>query len=379
MDSGAPQADDVRPQYNFIVMGHDISSNALGRAISLVLVTRELGPSALLAFGSGSVWKGAKQFDVAIKRLSRSWKDEVRDQLQRAPATQNVVWLAKGIAPLDKAAQFVAEHDPQAIILLDLDDDDAGLAESFANRSLTNRLRLHPWRRSNPRRIRSSQLAIAESADGFTFSSHALATVYPRSFEPAGRIPHVRLSMQESVNRAAAKSETVRFGSFGTLRPHKGSGLLLELMRHDRSMTLVTFANCGLGQPDSSDCNWEELPPDTPLDVAYSQVDVSVIPITESGSGAQYQLPAKLIDSLQWRTPVLATPTPAIKEIAEGAFTPLSNSMSPADVAKQIRLLASSDDGSRGAARFHELLTPQAAAKELAQLIDHIVSLCRAQ
>lgn len=360
-------------------MGHDISSNALGRAISLLLVTRELGPSALFAFGSGSVWKGARQFNVPIKRLSRSWKDELKDQLERTSATQNVVWLAKGIAPLDKAAKFVAEHDPQAIILLDLDDDDAGLAEAFANRSITNRLRLHPWRRTNPRRIRRSQYAIADSAHGYTFSSHALATVYPRSFEPAGRIPHVRLSGQESLKRTVAKSETVRFGSFGTLRPHKGSGLLLELMRHDRSMTLVTFENCGLGQPDSSDRNWEELPSDTPLDTAYSHVDVSVIPITESGSGAQYQLPAKLIDSLQWGTPVLATPTPAISEIAEGAFTPLSSSMSPADVVSQIRLLASSDDGSRGAARFQELLTPQAAAKELVQLIDHIVSLCRAK
>ncbi|MFF2344751.1 glycosyltransferase [Pseudarthrobacter sp. NPDC058119] len=307
---------------------------------------------------------------MPIIRLSKNWRKELKHQLRRDPSAQNIVWAAKGIAPLDKATQFVTQNDPKAIIFLDLDDDDAGLAEAFAKRSLTNRLRLHPWRRTNPRRIRRSQHAIAQSASGYTFSSNALATVYPQSFQPSSRIPHVRTSTQQPLRKVSANSATVKFGSFGTLRPHKGSGLLLELMRYDRNMTLVTFENCGLGTPEPTDCNWVELESDTPLDVAYSHVDVSVIPITEGNSGAQFQLPAKLIDSLQWGTPVLATPTPAIEEIAEGAFTPLCSPMTAAHVAEQIRTLASSDDGRRGAARFSEVLTPQAAARELILLID---------
>lgn len=359
--------------FEFIVVGHDISSNALGRAISLALVAQELGPTQLLAFGRGAPWKGAKQFDIPVARLSNHWKVELKTALNHRSGMQTVVWLSKGVAPLPQVARLVAKEDPSALIILDLDDDDAGLAESFARRSLLNRIRLHPLRRGNPNRIRRSQHRISKFAAAFTFSSNALASVFPSTFIPKARIPHVRRDPMLATLPSARRDAGVRFGSFGTLRPHKGSGLLLDLMRLDRSLTLVTFADCGLGAPESSDTNWIEILPDTPLSEAYTQIDVSLIPITDNSSGAQFQLPAKLIDSLQSAVPVLASPTPAINEIARNAFAELQLGASLDETIAQIKLLAEQKAGQVGRSRFLELLTPTAAAHELSTLLAPLV------
>lgn len=355
--------------YRFIVVGHDISSNALGRAISMALVARVLGPTELFAFGRSVTWRGTNQFDVPVVRLSKKWKTKLRRELTDKSGERIVVWLSKGIAPLHRVAKLVAKENPEALIILDLDDDDAGLAESFAKRRLLNRLRLHPMRRGNDNRIRQSQYRISKVAAGFTFSSNALATAFPESFVPKSRIPHVRKDSPNLASSTDSSGTGVKFGSFGTLRPHKGSGLLLELMRQDRTLTLVTFAACGLGGPEPTDSNWVEVPPDMPLAEAYNHINVSLIPITETGNGAQFQLPAKLIDSLQAGVPVLASPTPAIKEIAEGVFTELNVSDPIGEIAGQIRLLARQNDGHLGRERFLALLTPEAAAQELSALL----------
>ena len=354
--------------FNFVIISHAIDSNALGRAISMAMVADAIGPTRLFAFGGGPVWKGASQFQIDVERLSKQWKKDLTALTQRS-SSRTVFWLAKGISPLDRLATYISRAVPDALIILDLDDDDAGLAEAFTRQSFINRLKLNPIRRGSARRIRHAQSRIARVAHGFTFSSNSLASVYPKSFRPKARVPHVREDIGDLTKELGSRPK-VTFGSLGTLRPHKGSGLLLELMRQNKDLTLVTFANCGLGRPGSTDENWVELPPNMPLHEAYSQVDVSLIPITDDGPGAQFQLPAKLVDSMRSGVPVLASPTPAIDEIAADAYTPLQASLSPSAVADQIRTLAIGQTGHLARQRFEKILTPIAAAGQLSDLLS---------
>jgi glycosyltransferase involved in cell wall biosynthesis len=140
-------------------------------------------------------------------------------------------------------------------------------------------------------------------------------------------------------------------------------------MRENRDLTLVTFADCGLGKPESGDKNWIELPPNMPLHEAYAHVDVSLIPISDNGPGAQFQLPAKLVDSMRAGVPVLASSTPAIDEIASEGYTPLPQALRPSEVATQIRMLSDGASGQLARRRFEDLLTPDAAARELGSLL----------
>jgi|GEM_PF-2490714 len=353
--------------FEFIVVGHAIDSNALGRAISMAMVAEQVGPTRLLAFGSGPLWKGAGQFPIETERLSKHWKKEL-DAVSKTVGRRTVFWLAKGISPVDRLARYISRTDPDALILLDLDDDDAGLAETFTRQSLLNRVKLNPLRRGSAPRVRKAQARIARVAQGFTFSSNSLASVYPKTFQPNARVPHVREDIQTQAKVRSATTGTT-FGSLGTLRPHKGSGLLLELMRQNRDLTLVSFADCGLGKPESTDKNWIELPANMPLHEAYAHVDVSIIPISDKGSGAQLQLPAKLVDSMRAGVPVLASSTPAIDEIASEAYTPLPETLSPAEVAEQIRTLSNGRSGRLARRRFEDLLTPEAASRQLRALL----------
>lgn len=354
---------------NFVIINQDISSNALGRSLSMAMVAREIGETKVLSFGRGNLWPGATQFDIPVFRMSRSWKRDLDAQLAVPGSRQSVVWLSKGLDPLSRVATYVRRSYPESIIVLDLDDDDAGLADAFRRSSRINCLKLSWFRRGNPWRIRRSQDVIASVADGFTFSTKALASVYPASYLPHVRIPHVRSLISAHERQDSIGTRGVRFGCFGTLRPHKGSQLLLDLMRSDRSLTLVTFRDCGLGSPSTEDANWIEIDPTTPIQEAYNRVDVALIPITDVGSGAQFQLPAKIVDAMRCNVPTVATLTPAIAEIAGGVITPLPPDLTLSEVKKIIIGASKSEDSGSAGIRFRELLTPSAAALELEALL----------
>lgn len=353
-----------------VIINQNISSNALGRSLSMAMVAREIGDTKVLSFGHGKIWAGSSQFDIPVLRLSQKWKTDLDAELSRHEGCRTVIWLSKGLEPLSRVAAHVRQRHPQAVILLDLDDDDAGLAEAFRKTSWINYLKLSWIRRGNPWRIRRSQNFIASIADGFTFSTNALASVYPDSYEPRARVPHVRSLITGSREREQRKGRELRFGCFGTLRPHKGSQMLLDIMRSDRSLTLVTFKNCGLGSPLPSDVNWVEIDGATPLQKAYDAIDVAVIPITDVGPGAQYQLPAKIVDAMRSNVPIVATVTPAIEEIAGGVITPLNVGQSLDDIKAAIRGAARGGRSHAVELRFRELLTPQAAAREVSALLE---------
>jgi glycosyltransferase involved in cell wall biosynthesis len=140
-------------------------------------------------------------------------------------------------------------------------------------------------------------------------------------------------------------------------------------MRSNRDWTLVTFENCGLGEPRADDTNWLQIPPSTPLPNAYDNIDVALLPITSCSSGAQLQLPAKLIDAMKAGKIIIASETPAITEIASDCYIPLPLNSSLNDIRELLESTFSQQLGQVARKRFEETLTPRTVSKELDELV----------
>lgn len=360
-------------QPTFLILAHDSSSNALGRAQAMALVAQELGPTEIWANDGGPLWQGSSQFDTKIRVLAGGVK-AIQTALRQAVNLDRplVVWVSKGFAPLPKLVRLVREACPDAIVLLDLDDDDAGLADDFRRSSLGNALKLNFLRRGHPWQIRKSQRELAGLSDGFTFATEILRTRYEGFDGPYERVPHVRSLTPRRMDGHIGKP--IRVGAFGTIRPHKGSALLRSLVATSPELQLSTFRSSGMGTPLPSEKNWVEIDPGMPLEIAYANVDVAVIPITSLTSASTVQLPAKLVDAMRAGVPIVASQTQAIDEIAAGCYEPIAEGATANDVRIAISKALASGGGEAARMRYESLLTPDKAAIRLRSLLDRIGS-----
>jgi glycosyltransferase involved in cell wall biosynthesis len=363
----------VSGQPIFIVLAHDSSSNALGRAQSMALVAQEMGTTEIWASDGGALWQGASQFHTHIRVLAAG-HEPIRSALRDLSIAGSplVIWVCKGFHPLPKIVRLLKSTVPDAIVILDLDDDDAGLAEDFRRTAWTNALKLNVFRRGHPRRIRKSQRQIAQMADGLTFATKTLRSRYDGFDAPYERVPHVRVLTPERPEIEVGSP--IRVGAFGTIRPHKGSALLRSLIEAYPDVQLSTFRSSGMGSPTSAQTNWVEIDPSTPLASAYADIDVAVIPISNLTSASTVQLPAKLVDAMRAGVPIVASRTQAIHEIAEGCYTPIGEGASAGDVRTAITLALAGRGGQAARARYEDLLTPGKAADRLRALIDQIIA-----
>ncbi|MCZ4501076.1 MAG: glycosyltransferase family 1 protein, partial [Marmoricola sp.] len=242
--------------WHTLILGHDSSSNALGRALSMALVAEQIGPVNVLAASRGKIWRGAAQFDLPVELIEpRSMQNVMKIAASAAAASDHVlVWVCKGIDPLPRIVRAILRVAPQAIVVLDLDDDDAGLAEGFRNGSLTNALKLNVLRAMHPMRIRAAQRILSSIATGTTTATDAVAAEL-RVKGPRLRVPHTRVE-QLVVPTPAPISAKIRVGAFGTIRPHKGGTLLMNLIHDYPDLELITFRDCGLGRPGLEQTNW---------------------------------------------------------------------------------------------------------------------------
>jgi glycosyltransferase involved in cell wall biosynthesis len=366
----------VSGQPIFVVLAHDSSSNALGRAQSMALVAQEMGTTEIWASDGGALWQGASQFDTKIRVLAGG-VEPIRTALSKVadPTSPLVIWVCKGFHPLPRIVRLIRGIVPNAIVILDLDDDDAGLAEDFRRASTVNALKLHPLRRGHPRRIRKSQRQIAEMSDGLTFATECLRTRYDGFDGPHERVPHVRVVTPKRTD--SDTGSPIRIGAFGTIRPHKGSALLKSLIETYPDVQLHTFRSSGMGTPTASQSNWKEIDPSTTLEYAYAEVDVAVIPISSLTSASTVQLPAKLVDAMRAGVPIVASKTQAIDEIAGGCYTPIADGASADDVRAAITVALAGHGGQAARARYEDLLTPGTAALRLRTLIDRIKAIRR--
>lgn len=356
----------------FIVLSHDASSNALGRAQSLALVAQQIGRTELWAAAPDGWWKGAAQFDtqnVAISARGAELERELRRF--RTPGARIVIWVTKGVHPLPEWLERLQRSAPDSLTLLDIDDDDAGLAVEYRRGSLLRAMKLNRLRRGHPARIRAAQRALWDRVDALTYASEAVRSTYPAWTGPAAWVPHVRADVGGD-RLPRPLGATIRVGAFGTIRPHKGQQLLLDLIRSHRDLEVHAFRDSGLGTPRAEDLNWIELEPDTPLTRAYDGIDAVLLPMARGSRSSDVQFPAKLVDAMRAGVAIVASPTSAVREIAEGAFVPLSDTPTAAEARQAVYEALDRKVGERARQIYERSLTPGTVSQRVADVIRQL-------
>ncbi|HET9163819.1 MAG TPA: hypothetical protein VFN89_10310 [Solirubrobacterales bacterium] len=336
-------------EVSILVVAPTTSSNALGRALSVAdLAGRLGGETRVYGPGDGRLWRGAGQHDMEVRRFS-STRAVLADAASLAPPL--VVWVVKPLRPSWRVGELLARKRP-VVTVLDLDDHDEALSREFRQRSLANRLRLHPLRMLHPSRVRQTRSAAVRAADAFTCSSDALARelCLPAS-RPRLRVPHPRPA-GGGAPHVEAPDRRIHAGCLGTLREHKGLAVLGRLLERDSSLVLHAFDPAPSELLRYGDQVVAHAPA-TPLSRIYAQLDVALLPQGD-GLGARLQVPAKLLDSLRFGVPALASPTPAIDEIAGDAYCAVPEWGDLDVVLDRIRSCAGERErlGAKGRARF---------------------------
>ncbi|WP_285187477.1 glycosyltransferase [Rhodococcus sp. MEB041] len=357
----------MTPKYEFAVLSHTSKSNALGRALAMATVAQSVGPVTVWAVDDGPTWPAAAKFGHSINLVSSSG---TISWTSKRPDVRKILWISKGISPSLQIMKRALADCTQIIVVLDLDDDDAALAEMFRHRRTMNKLKLNALRKGHPRRIRMSQNMIAQRAQLFTFSTYSLAEVFPNTFTPRVRIPHVRPLEPKPRRRASAPElAVIKVGTFGTIRDHKGLSLIRELIQYDKAVEMHVFENSGLVASSLPSGRVVEHSVDEDLMHVYGCVDVALIPMSTE-SGADVQLPAKLIDAMRAGVPVVTSKSSAIYEIAGDTVTYLPDNTDVSEVRGRIDE-AIARGGERVRSRFEETSSNSAAAAILKDFLDH--------
>lgn len=356
-------------KHMIIIIGHDISSNALGRALALADAAALVTQVKVMAFGRGPIWSGSSQFSCTPQRLGQDWREQLSSAIGGEDTSAVSLWLIKGMAPLQKVAQHAKQTNPDVKIVLDVDDDDVGLARSFRALRFLNRVKLHAGRRGHPSSIKRCQERVAALSDGATFSTNALATLHTHWHMPTQRIIHPRgaASREERLRPTAC----VSIGLFGTIRPHKGGDLLVEILRRNEGYKATVFAGSGLIYGDSVAQQITEIPATTPLAEAYAMVNVTLLAQRDE-PGSRHQLPAKLLDALNAGVAIVATPTPAVNEIASDLYLPIRPGSTPDDVAHLLSTAPQSTDHRAAWQRFDTQYSSSVTSRSIRSFFNYL-------
>jgi hypothetical protein len=357
--------------YKILILAPSSNSNSLGRAISMAIVAREIGQVWLTAYNDGPIWGPANQFDVEVTTLGPDVSRDSTLQSWMAADGVPVLWVCKGLAPLNRIVLQLQNLVAGLITILDLDDDDSGLAEMYRARRMRNRVTLNAFRRMHPRNIKKSQREISAMADGFTFSTDALREGRYPSLHPFTRVPHVRRPAFQTPRKW--RGPVLKVGAFGTMRAHKGGETIRRLLDADADVHIYCFSGSGLEISGGSASRVHLVQPTTSLSEAYEKVDVALIPLELENRGARLQLPAKLVDAMSFGVPIVATRSPAIEEIL-GSSGNLIDSVDDIERLSANLRTAARRDTSAMTAIFQSILTPNAAATQLDNLIRSITT-----
>jgi glycosyltransferase involved in cell wall biosynthesis len=352
---------------SFVVVAAARSSNALGRALTLADISARLGAVEVWAYDDGPLWSGAPRWSHPVTpfRSLKPLRSRI-EQLSRRGSV--VVWLSKGFPPQASLGRWAQKH-PGATLVVDFDDDDVALAEEFRALSLRNRAILHGLRRTGVGRVRRSQRRLAQTADAITFSSNALEErlCFPGSVRRA-RVVHARRAVSAASSTGPVEARRIAF--LGTVRPHKGVDRLVALISRYPDLVGVTFAQDAWAPPAALRDRWIMVDPLAPLEEIWSQVDVAVIPSEWTSAGAQVQLPAKAIDAVAADVPLLASPTPALREVLGEGFIAVED-WSPEVVRAVLEdSHGLSDARTRAREVFRDRLSVESSAAILAELLS---------
>lgn len=303
-----------------IVLSASLRTNALGRAMSLASVAREIGAVEIWGPLRGPIWQGAssvaEDLHVLTRRSARQLAERINSETEARPV---YVWVSKAYPSSIWLLRLLKRS---VRVVVDFDDDDQSLIHEFLAARTANRLRLHPLRHGSLERVRRSQAYARSTAGAVTVSSTTLAEALQLD-DGYVRVPHARPELLGV--EAPERRERIAVGFMGTVRPHKGLEEILEALRRDPQLEFVTFRQEGLTAPDDLAPRWTALEPDVPIAEAYSRIDVAVLPMDLRSAGARVQLPAKAIDAASTGTPIAATPTPVMAEYFGNAFLPITD------------------------------------------------------
>lgn len=348
------------------VVAESALTNSLGRAISLALVGAERAETELWAVDDGPVWTGARHFDIDIRRFDgRHLEPLIGRMIEAAETGAVVVWLSKGISPLDRIAAALADR-PAITVIADFDDDDVSLMREQVRKSWKTALHLNVLHRKSPTQVSRAQRRTAQAAQGYSFSSRALADTYAgRGLPslPSGVVPHARPDRWLVDARTHRPPGPLRLAYLGTVRPHKGADRILALVEAMPDIEFSSFA--GSFRPTGGGAVWHAIGAEAPLSEVYSGIDFTLVPQDASSSAARNQLPSKIVEAAVFGVALVATPTPVIEEYCAGAYVPITDWSDVDAVARRIR---AADPVALGAAMrqvFVERFAPSVSASAL--------------
>lgn len=322
----------------FYVVAESAAANSLGRAISMSLVAAELGTVETWALDDGPTWTGARHFDLEINRFSRRHTRVLVDAVRaRAAAEPVVVWISKGLAPLDDIARTVGEMRGVTVVA-DFDDDDVSLMQEQMQSSLVTALHLNVTHRKSPTRVRRAQRRTAGAADAYTFSSKAVGEAYRGRGLPdraSAVVPHARPTSWLVPERRERRSGPLRLAYLGTVRPHKGADRIMELVDAMPDIEFSSFA--GSFRPSTTGAVWNSIGPGASLPEVYADLDFTLVPQNPASSAARNQLPSKIVEAAAFGVAVVATPTPVIEEYCAGSYIAIEDWTDTRSVAARIR------------------------------------------
>lgn len=301
-------------------------TNSLGRAISMSLVAAELGPVELWALDDGPTWTGARHFDLPVHRFGRRRIDLVVDAIRaRARTEPVVVWISKGLAPLDRIARAV-HATPGVTVIADFDDDDVSLMREQVRKSLKTAVHLNVTHRKSPVRVGRAQMRTAKVAHALTFSSATVRESYLQRGFPelaSAVVPHARPTSWLVEKRGERRPGPLRLAYLGTVRPHKGADQILKVVEKMPDIEFFTFD--GSFEPPVGAARWHVVGSAAKLQDVYADIDFTLVPQNPRSSAARNQLPAKIVEAAAFSVAVVATPTPVIEEYCAGTYLPIDD------------------------------------------------------
>jgi glycosyltransferase involved in cell wall biosynthesis len=347
------------------------AANSLGRAISMSLIAAELGTVETWALDDGPTWTGARHFDLEIHRFSTRHTDVLVDAVRARSATEPVVvWISKGLAPLDDIARTVRAL-PGVTVIADFDDDDVSLMQEQMQSSLRTALHLNVTHRKSPTRVRRAQRRTAVAADAYTFSSVAVGDAYrSRGLpeRPTAVVPHARPTSWLAPERRERRPGPLRLAYLGTVRPHKGADRILELVDAMPDIEFSCFA--GSFRPSTTGAVWNSIGPDASLPEVYADLDFTLVPQNPASSAARNQLPSKIVEAAAFGVAVVATPTPVIEEYCAGSYIAIEDWTDTRSVAARIRAADPVALGSAIRDVFVERFSTETSSKTLVDLLE---------
>jgi hypothetical protein len=303
---GSQLPDTADQPVRLIIVSHDLSENALGRAHVIWTLARAAGYQALVrGTARGPVWAPLRSSEMALDIRISPDLARLRDEL-RALAAPGSLLVPVKTWPGSLGICLDVAQMAGIPILADIDDPDhaalVGPQAPFWYRSAF-RLRMRV-RGESPRRFDRLQQEVRSLPR--MVSNPAVKAAYGGGF----LVPHARCCGREP-NKFGG-STRLRIAFVGTPRAHKGMNVLravvADLERQGAELTVTA-------DPPRDVQPWERWVGVTDLATGREIVagsDVIVVPLGARGYGTA-QLPAKLIDAMALGRPIVATDTPPVR------------------------------------------------------------------